>query len=578
MARVRLVDVSKVYKGNVRAVSDFNLDVKDGEFIVFVGPSGCGKSTTLRMIAGLEEITSGKIFIDDVLANNLEPKDRDIAMVFQNYALYPHMSVFDNLSYSLKCHHVDNETIKTKVDEVAKLLNISELLERKPKELSGGQRQRVALGRCLIRNPKVFLFDEPLSNLDAKLRVLMRSEISKLHKQVNGTFIYVTHDQTEAMTMGDRIVVMKDGFVQQIDSPVNLYEYPVNIFVATFLGSPQMNIFDVKLVDDKLYFNDEVYITLNEKIKNKLIEGYNNQNLKLGIRPSDFLLSDSTDYDFKVDTIELVEKLGSETLIYVNLPGREDDTIMSVKLDMNDELRGPIYIKVNKDKIHLFNDKEESILKINEHNYLPVTFKVENDYLIINDKYVMNDFKNRCVLNDLSISDNGYLRIPSNLLKTSKTKDEDLHIEVVVKAKDIRSNNNVYFARDTKNNVRITFITDKNENYHVDEKVSLYFSIDDCFVCDENHNIISISASFNKPIIESIIEKHNKDYYLMSEDKSFVKKNKYLLVEKIYELKNDMLLVVTNQLKEEMTLKVKRDDNYFAGMLIYTKFLKRRSK
>ena len=578
MARVRLVDVSKVYKGNVRAVSDFNLDVNDGEFIVFVGPSGCGKSTTLRMIAGLEEITSGKIFIDDVLANNLEPKDRDIAMVFQNYALYPHMSVFDNLSYSLKCHHVDKETIKTKVDEVAKLLNISELLERKPKELSGGQRQRVALGRCLIRNPKVFLFDEPLSNLDAKLRVLMRSEISKLHKQVNGTFIYVTHDQTEAMTMGDRIVVMKDGFVQQIDSPVNLYEYPVNIFVATFLGSPQMNIFDVKLVDDKLYFNDEVYITLNEKIKNKLIEGYNNQNLKLGIRPSDFLLSDSTDYDFKVDKIELVEKLGSETLIYVNLPGREDDTIMSVKLDMNDELRGPIYIKVNKDKIHLFNDKEESILKINEYNYLPVTFKVENDNLIINDKYLMNDFKNRCVLNDLFISDNGYLRIPSNLLKTSKAKDNDLIIEVVVKAKDIRSNNNVYFARDTKNNVRITFITEKNVNYHFDEKVSLYFSIDDCFVCDENHNIISISASFNKPIIESIIEKHNKDYYLRSEDKPFVKKNKYLLVEKIYDLKNDMLLVVTNQLKEEMTLKVKRDDNYFAGMLIYTKFLKRKSK
>ena len=364
MAKVKLIDVSKVYKGNVRAVSDFNLEIEDGEFIIFVGPSGCGKSTTLRMIAGLEEITSGKIYIGDTLVNNIEPKDRDIAMVFQNYALYPHMSVFDNLGYSLKCHHEKKEVIKEKVEKVAKLLNIQELLDRKPRELSGGQRQRVALGRCLIRQPKAFLFDEPLSNLDAKLRVQMRSEISKLHKQVQGTFIYVTHDQTEAMTMGDRIVVMKDGFVQQIDTPVNLYEHPVNIFVATFLGSPQMNIFKVKLNKDKLYFSDDIYLKLSEKTKNKMIDGYDGKTLSLGIRPSDFDIANKSSYDFCIEKIDLVEKLGNETLLYLTLPGREESTIVSLKLDMADDLKGPIYLKVNKDKIHLFNEDDESILKI----------------------------------------------------------------------------------------------------------------------------------------------------------------------------------------------------------------------
>ena len=248
MANIRLENVTKVYRGGVRAVKDASLEIKDKEFVVFVGPSGCGKSTTLRMIAGLEDITSGNIFIGDRCVNALEPKDRNIAMVFQNYALYPHMSVYENMAYSLKCHHAKKEDTDAKVKRAASILGIEELLERTPRELSGGQRQRVALGRAIVREPDAFLFDEPLSNLDAKLRVQMRSEISKLHKDVATTFVYVTHDQTEAMTMGERIVVMKDGLIQQVDTPMNLYDHPVNVFVATFLGSPQMNIFEGKIL------------------------------------------------------------------------------------------------------------------------------------------------------------------------------------------------------------------------------------------------------------------------------------------------------------------------------------------
>jgi len=244
MASLSLKHIFKVYDGGVKAVNDFCMDIEDKEFIVFVGPSGCGKSTTLRMIAGLEEITAGELRIDDEIVNDFEPKDRNIAMVFQNYALYPHMSVYENMAFSLRTMHMPNDQIHEKVLEAAAILGITEYLERKPKALSGGQRQRVALGRAIVRNPKVFLLDEPLSNLDAKLRAAMRAEISRLHEKLGTTFIYVTHDQVEAMTMGSRIVVMKDGFVQQIDTPTNLYKYPGNMFVAGFIGTPQMNFFE----------------------------------------------------------------------------------------------------------------------------------------------------------------------------------------------------------------------------------------------------------------------------------------------------------------------------------------------
>ncbi len=574
MARVKLEDVSKVYKGNVRAVTDFNLNIEDGEFIIFVGPSGCGKSTTLRMIAGLEEITAGKIYIGDTLVNNIDPKDRDIAMVFQNYALYPHMSVFDNLGYSLKCHHEKKEIIKEKVNNVAKLLNIEELLERKPKELSGGQRQRVALGRCLIRNPKAFLFDEPLSNLDAKLRVQMRSEISKLHKRVKGTFIYVTHDQTEAMTMGDRIVVMKDGFVQQIDTPVNLYEHPINIFVATFLGSPQMNMFKVFLKGDKLYLDDKTYLNLTEKIQNKMIEGYDGDILSLGIRPSDFALGSKQDYDFVVDKIELIEKLGHETLIYVNLPGREDNTIISLKMDMIDELDGPIYLKVNKDKIHLFNDKEESILKINEYNFIPASFTLDNNDLKIDKKYVIKNFKNKCIVKDEIDITNGYIKIPSSSFTLEKHNGDDYMIQVEVVAKDIYSNTNVYFAKLKDENIRITFTCDKNKNFNKGDTVKLYANINELIATDENKVILMIKDEIHSPIKNMTIKNIGKEYYVITNDKMFAKTNKYLLLNKIYDLQDKMILSLFNQKDEEIILKVERNENFFSGMLIYTKYKK----
>ena len=260
MAEVRLKNVSKIYNEKVRAVDQVNLKIHDKEFMVLVGPSGCGKSTTLRMIAGLEDISEGKIFIDNVLVNDIPPKDRDIAMVFQNYALYPHMTVFENMAFGLKLRKFRKEEIKKRVQDAAEILDLQNLLDRRPKELSGGQRQRVAVGRAIVRKPKVFLFDEPLSNLDAKLRVQMRVEISKLHQKLEATMIYVTHDQVEAMTMGDRITVMKDGLVQQVESPANLYSRPVNKFVAGFIGSPAMNFFSGDLIrNGSTFFENKAF-------------------------------------------------------------------------------------------------------------------------------------------------------------------------------------------------------------------------------------------------------------------------------------------------------------------------------
>ena len=291
MASLSLKNINKVYPNGFHAVKDFNLEIEDKEFIIFVGPSGCGKSTTLRMIAGLEEISSGELWIGDKLVNDVEPKDRDIAMVFQNYALYPHMSVFDNMAFGLKLRKVPKDQIKRLVQEAAKILDIEHLLDRKPKALSGGQRQRVAMGRAIVRDPKVFLMDEPLSNLDAKLRVQMRIEISKLHENLGATIIYVTHDQTEAMTLGTRIVVMNAGIVQQVDTPQTLYDHPCNQFVAGFIGSPQMNFVDAtcKVVGDKVYLvAGPSEIELPPAKAKKLIEGgYAGKTVVLGIRPED---------------------------------------------------------------------------------------------------------------------------------------------------------------------------------------------------------------------------------------------------------------------------------------------------
>ncbi|MBQ8197423.1 MAG: sn-glycerol-3-phosphate ABC transporter ATP-binding protein UgpC [Clostridia bacterium] len=327
MASLNLKNIYKVYPSGVIAVTDFNLDIEDKEFIVFVGPSGCGKSTTLRMIAGLEEISSGELYIDGVLVNNRAPKDRDIAMVFQNYALYPHMTVYDNMAFGLKLRKMPKAEIDARVKEAARILGIEMYLSRKPKALSGGQRQRVALGRAIVREPKVFLLDEPLSNLDAKLRSQMRTEITKLHNRLATTFIYVTHDQVEAMTMGTRIVVMKDGFMQQVDTPINLYDYPINLFVAGFIGTPQMNFFTGTLTGTKtkvyVEFGKEKVLLPKDKVALIVnLDKYLNtgREIVFGVRPEDIhdspaWLADASAPQIQVK-VDVVEALGPETLIY----------------------------------------------------------------------------------------------------------------------------------------------------------------------------------------------------------------------------------------------------------------------
>lgn len=359
MASITLKDIKKVYHGkeDVTAVQDFNLEIADKEFVILVGPSGCGKSTTLRMIAGLEEITEGELKIGDILVNDVAPKDRDIAMVFQNYALYPHMTVYENMAFGLTLRKTPKTEIKERVTEAAKILDIEYLLNRKPKALSGGQRQRVALGRAMVRNPKVFLLDEPLSNLDAKLRTQMRSEISKLHIRLGTTFVYVTHDQTEAMTMGDRIVVMKDGFIQQVDPPSNLYKFPCNLFVAGFIGSPQMNIFEGKLEKEKTYYvvnlKGNKMVVPSEKNKGGKLEKYVGKTIKVGIRPED--VSEATDVGintFETD-LEISEMMGSEVLAYFVFAGSK--VIGKFGPDTKVKAGQKILFSVNADKAHLFD-------------------------------------------------------------------------------------------------------------------------------------------------------------------------------------------------------------------------------
>ena len=391
MANLSLKHIFKVYDGGVKAVNDFCMDIEDKEFIVFVGPSGCGKSTTLRMIAGLEEITAGELRIDNEIVNDFEPKDRNIAMVFQNYALYPHMSVYENMAFSLRTMHMPNDQIHEKVMEAAQILGITEYLNRKPKALSGGQRQRVALGRAIVRKPKVFLLDEPLSNLDAKLRAAMRAEISRLHERLGTTFIYVTHDQVEAMTMGSRIVVMKDGYVQQIDTPINLYKYPDNMFVAGFIGTPQMNFFDgtVKKTGDKVKFSldcgteiDMKYIQA-DKVPVKYMDG--NHRVVFGIRPDDVRVKSETNYDDgswapAKAVVGVVEVLGGETLIYANLNLNTPDAelgaiIIKASPDTMVRRGDVIDIEISRRKFHLFDkETEKSIRKrIPEENIIKST-------------------------------------------------------------------------------------------------------------------------------------------------------------------------------------------------------------
>ncbi|MDZ7267028.1 MAG: sn-glycerol-3-phosphate ABC transporter ATP-binding protein UgpC [candidate division KSB1 bacterium] len=366
MARVELREVSKVYDKGVIAVNRANISIADREFVVLVGPSGCGKSTTLRMIAGLEEVSSGEIYIDDRLVNDVPPKDRDIAMVFQNYALYPHMTVFENMAFGLKLRKYPKAEIEARVKEAARILGIEQLLDRKPKALSGGQRQRVAVGRAIVRKPKVFLFDEPLSNLDAKLRVQTRIEISKLHSRLETTMVYVTHDQVEAMTMGDRIVVMKDGVVQQMDTPLNLYHYPANKFVAGFIGSPAMNFICGRVVrNGGLRFQSERLAFAIPAHFAPSLDNHVGEEVVFGIRPEDIhLAGDVAGLQETADVpgvVEVVEPMGSEIFLYVNLGA----TTLVARINSRTEppIGSQLPLTFDMSKSHFFSAQTEESLR-----------------------------------------------------------------------------------------------------------------------------------------------------------------------------------------------------------------------
>ena len=370
MASLSFKHIYKKYPGGVTAVSDFCLEVKDKEFIILVGPSGCGKSTTLRMIAGLEEITEGELHIGDTLVNDIAPKDRDIAMVFQNYALYPHMTVFDNMAFGLKPRKTPKEEIKKRVEEAARILDITHLLERRPKALSGGQKQRVALGRAIVREPKVFLLDEPLSNLDAKLRAQMRTELTKIHQKLGTTFVYVTHDQVEAMTMATRIVVMKDGLIQQVATPQNLYDLPVNVFVAGFIGTPQMNFIKATLdkKGEELFFNfGQNSLKLpKEKADNPALKDYIGKEVILGVRPE--CLHDEERYLEAMPesvisaNVEVTELMGAEIYLYLVTTGLEDeDQNLIARVSPRSQVRAgdTVKIAVELERVHVFDKDTE---------------------------------------------------------------------------------------------------------------------------------------------------------------------------------------------------------------------------
>ena len=369
MASVSLKHIFKRYPGGVTAVNDFCLEIKDKEFIILVGPSGCGKSTTLRMFAGLEEITEGELYIGDRIVNDVAPKDRDIAMVFQNYALYPHMTVFENMAFGLKLRKTPKDEIKRRVEEAGRILDISHLLDRRPKALSGGQRQRVALGRAIVREPKVFLLDEPLSNLDAKLRAAMRTELTKLHKRLGTTFIYVTHDQTEAMTMASRIVVMKDGLIQQVDTPQNLYDLPCNVFVAGFIGTPQMNFIKSKLTkkgaDMYVSFAGCEFKLPTEKAENPALAEYDGKEVIMGIRPEsihDEPMYLSTLADWTADAaVDVTELMGAEIYLYLSM-GEETNLIARVSSRSKAKSGDTVKVAFDLSHVHFFDVETEKCI------------------------------------------------------------------------------------------------------------------------------------------------------------------------------------------------------------------------
>ena len=510
MADVTLRHVYKVYDGGVRAVNDFDLEIKDKEFVVFVGPSGCGKSTTLRMIAGLEDITAGQLYIDGELMNEVEPKNRDIAMVFQSYALYPHMTVYDNMAFGLKLRHTPKEEIDKRVKAAAEILEISELLTRKPKALSGGQRQRVALGRTIVRDPKVFLLDEPLSNLDAKLRVSMRSEITKLHERLETTFIYVTHDQTEAMTMGNRIVVMKDGFIQQADTPITLFEDPCNLFVATFLGSPQMNIIDAELFMEgnklkaKLNGLDNMVVTFPEiKAKQLANKDYIGQKVLLGIRPEHVRPNQGDLSSF----VEVVEHLGDESILYCKMENRKEPFIIKIPFNSKMHANEDIKVEFDMEHVYLFDvETHKAIMGIPHEDEIPA--RINENLLKVGEQEVVleKDFLDHLL--DCAFDSDVKLAIKPDYISFTKpvVKAEN---EEEVEEKVISLKGKLEFIEQKTDYQAVYFSLKGEEGYFamkvangekvtLGKEVELYFPYRRLKIYDQNHNKIN-SRELIKP-------------------------------------------------------------------------------
>ena len=564
MAKIRLENVTKVYKGGVRAVSDASLEIHDKEFIVFVGPSGCGKSTTLRMIAGLEEITSGNIFIGDTYVNDLEPKDRNIAMVFQNYALYPHMSVYENLAYSLRCQKAKKEVIEEKVHKAATILGIENLLKRTPRELSGGQRQRVALGRAIVREPAAFLFDEPLSNLDAKLRVAMRAEISKLHQDIQTTFVYVTHDQTEAMTMGDRIVVMKDGLIQQVDTPMNLYDHPGNIFVATFLGSPQMNIFEGTIVKKG---EEKHFISLDESIDILIpdvelcqiderlypLEAY------LGIRPNDIKIETE---GFPVE-IELVERLGEQTLVYFHLGGRKEFTILSLVEPNSLAKGGKIKVRFDVGKLHLFDKKSEKNLS----NAVPIIeMEIEKANLTANEKAQLD----KRLINQSRPKSIAFL---ASNVKTEA--EENAHrFTVKVEGEKDYGDKKTYYGRDESLTI-IPFLTDKP--FRKGQKVDLYVQLDHLNYTDDDGERISDDEPVNDHVYPATLTFRPRGCFL-SEAELHNDEKCYKTIRSVRLGKKTLLHLEGAETKQKLLYLVDSSDLIYSSLPIYMRKKRKNGK
>ena len=493
MADLVLKHIYKIYSDGTKAVSDFNLEIKDNEFIILVGPSGCGKSTTLRMIAGLEDITAGDFYIDDVLANNLEPKDRDMAMVFQNYALYPHMTVFDNMAFGLKIKHINKEEISSRVHEAAKILDIEDQLDKKPKDMSGGQKQRVALGRAIVRHPKVFLLDEPLSNLDAKLRSSMRSEITRLHDKLKITFIYVTHDQVEAMTMGTRIVVMNKGVMQQVDTPMNLYDHPINKFVAGFIGTPQMNFIKAKLNCDENFIlikiDDDNTLKISRNIINKfdLFSAITNKEVSLGLRPEYIEIlkeNDLNKHTIIKAKIMMIETLGNEMIVEAKF----NDNRLNIKVSRDDSLKvnQEVYLNVLEDKIYLFNNENEMTL-----------FPVLPEFSLL---------KGVCDGEELKLLGTTF-KIP--LLLKEKLKNynkETLFLNIPTKSITLGSTYQINIIKKEKINKKWLFIGKYNNEF-------IYFVNDNYIDGDKievDINLNDVDIYHNKEIIVNHINKINK--------------------------------------------------------------------